>query len=62
LDGLYPFDLQWTPPEHIAPDGTMRDPAFADVMERQLGLRLQKGKAIFQTLVVDHAERAPTEN
>jgi len=62
LTGMYKVDLHWTPGETTEHEGTMRDPAFADVVERQLGLRLAKGMAVFQMVVVDHAERMPTEN
>jgi uncharacterized protein (TIGR03435 family) len=37
-------------------------PDFVRALEKQLGLKLIKSKAAFDSLVVDHAERVPTEN
>jgi uncharacterized protein (TIGR03435 family) len=62
LTGLYKFDLHWEPTVYTQHQMTMRDPVFTDVVERQLGLRLEKRKATFHVLVVDHMEKVPTEN
>jgi uncharacterized protein (TIGR03435 family) len=37
-------------------------PILLDAVEQQLGLRLVEGKAPFDVVVVDHAEKVPTEN
>ncbi len=37
-------------------------PNIITALERQLGLKLTKGKATFDVLVVNHAESVPTEN
>jgi len=37
-------------------------PSFIEAIEKQLGLKLTKSTAPFDVLVIDHAERTPTEN
>jgi uncharacterized protein (TIGR03435 family) len=37
-------------------------PSIFEALEKQLGLKLEKRKVVVQTLVVEHAERVPTEN
>lgn len=37
-------------------------PDLFAAIEKQLGLKLVKGKSVFQMLVIDHAERVPIEN
>ena len=37
-------------------------PDIFDAFENQLGLRLQKSKAMLDTIVVDHAEKVPKDN
>jgi len=68
LNGAFSFTLEWTPDETQklraegesapAPGGTT---LFAALQE-QLGLKLEGRKAAVDMLVVDHIERAPTEN
>jgi uncharacterized protein (TIGR03435 family) len=44
---------------------TTAEPGAVDIfraLEQQLGLKLEAGKAQIELLVVDHAERVPTEN
>jgi uncharacterized protein (TIGR03435 family) len=69
LEGLYSFTLEfsgaWGPGGAFLPprDGEP-DPASTlfDALRQQLGLRLDEGKARLDVLVVDHADRIPTEN
>jgi uncharacterized protein (TIGR03435 family) len=69
LAGLYSFTLEfsggWGPGGAFLPppDGET-DPAsnLFDALRQQLGLRLDEGKARLDVLVVDHADRIPTEN
>ena len=37
-------------------------PTLADAVQKQLGLRLEPKKVSSDTLVIDHLEKAPTEN
>ena len=37
-------------------------PSFIEAVEKQLGLKLTKSTAPFDVLVIDHAEKTPTEN
>lgn len=76
LTAYYDFTLDWVP--ETAPDGDGKsDPAFkqsaaagADpseptltmALQDQLGLKLEARKAPIEIVVVDHAERVPTEN
>jgi uncharacterized protein (TIGR03435 family) len=67
LAGKYDFTLEYDrvrpsgPPGSAAPDDNPGLSIF-DAVQRQLGLRLVEGKAFFDVIVVDRAERVPTEN
>jgi uncharacterized protein (TIGR03435 family) len=37
-------------------------PSISEALEKQLGLKLEKREVVVQILVVEHAERVPTEN
>jgi uncharacterized protein (TIGR03435 family) len=58
LTGTYSFDLKWLPTE---PPNYV-DPAILMVVEKELGLRLEKRVLPFNVLVVDHVEEMPTGN
>ena len=68
LTGYYDFTLDWVP--ETAPDGDGKTdlganpsgPTLTMALQDQLGLKLEARKAPIEILVVDHAERAPTEN
>jgi uncharacterized protein (TIGR03435 family) len=68
LDGAYTFTLKWTPerPLNAKEDAKKPDldapPAIFEALQEQLGLKLEKRKAPLEVLVVDRAERIPTEN
>jgi uncharacterized protein (TIGR03435 family) len=59
---VYDFELEWTPDYEINPDGARRDRGILGVLERQAGLKLEPRKSPVQILVIDQAERIPTEN
>lgn len=69
LDGLYDFTFEFAgrlqsgaymPP---LPDGELDTASpFFDALRQQLGLKLEEKKAMLDVLVVDHADRVPTEN
>jgi uncharacterized protein (TIGR03435 family) len=72
LAGRFDFVLEFTPdmsrnqlpPGLSAPPSTATDPGsdVAYAIEKQLGLKLTEGKAMLDVVVVDHAEKVPTEN
>ena len=64
LEGRYGFFLLYTmlsaqPDDAQAGSGP---PDFFTAVEQQLGLRLEPKRESVEILVVDHADRAPTEN
>jgi uncharacterized protein (TIGR03435 family) len=70
LDGLFSFTLDWTPENTSAvPDRKSNEPRNADeaptifvALQEQLGLRLEARKAPVEILVIDHADKVPSEN
>jgi len=71
LQGSYTLTLDWVPEARPAGDGKSgvqvfadppSGPALTDAVQEQLGLKLETRKAPIEILVVDHAERVPTEN
>jgi len=64
LTDVYDFTLRWTPETTGEPrreEANAPPPLFA-AMQEQLGLKLEPRKAPVEVLMVDHAERVPTEN
>jgi uncharacterized protein (TIGR03435 family) len=71
LTGRYDMTLYWTP-DAGEPGGSQREAASNDpsapeanlfaAIERQLGLKLVSKKVECDTIVIDRAERKPTEN
>jgi bla regulator protein blaR1 len=77
LSGRFDFLLEFTPdtsrfqlppgaaaPPAVAPGDGANDPGsdVASAIEKQLGLKLTEAKAMLDVIVVDHAEKTPTEN
>ena len=63
LKGSYDFTLEWTPEEsQPASTDSPSGPSVFTALQEQLGLRLQSQKLAVGIIVVDHAERVPTEN
>jgi uncharacterized protein (TIGR03435 family) len=69
LDGTYDFTLEFAgryqsgayPPP--LPDGQIDTvPTLFGALQQQLGLKLELKKAKIDALIVDHADRIPTEN
>ena len=58
LTAEYKFDMHWDPQA----DTQYKDPDFLTAIEKQLGLHLVKRQMPCDVLVVDHIERAPSEN
>ena len=67
LQGIYDWDLEWTPaPGEPAPPGTpppvnLDAPSIFTAVQEQLGLRLESGRGPVDVLVIDSIDR-PTEN
>lgn len=60
LDGVYDFELRWTNDDQAT--DTDSAPSLFIALQETLGLRLQRQKVPVEMVVVDHAERVPTEN
>jgi bla regulator protein BlaR1 len=60
LTSRYDFHVRWSPETAGSPDSDAL-PSIFTALQEQLGLKLQPGKGLVQTLVVDHIER-PGEN
>lgn len=61
LAGEFEVKLVWTPDDRPIPDDE-RGPSVFTAVEEQLGLRLVPQKGPMEVLVVDRAEKTPTEN
>jgi uncharacterized protein (TIGR03435 family) len=61
LKGRFDFKIDVTSFGITVERGDQRD-AFLQAMQAQLGLKLERRKAPIEMLVVDRAEKAPTEN
>ena len=64
LEGVFDFELRWGSDERgEAQKGTTDSgPSIFTAVQEQLGLKLQSQKLPVEILVIDHAERVPTEN
>ena len=68
LKGNYDLTLDWVPESRQSGEnkGAVGDspsgPTLVDALLEQLGLKLEPRKAPIEIVVVDHAERVPTEN
>lgn len=61
LKGPFEVKLVWTPDDRPVADDE-RGPSVFTAVGEQLGLRLESRKGPMEVLVVDHAEKTPTEN
>ena len=59
LSGKYQIDIYWVPDEQASPDA---GPTLMQAVRDQLGLQLESKKGPVEFLIVDHAERTPTDN
>jgi uncharacterized protein (TIGR03435 family) len=65
--GVYDFKLDWTPqppppkPGENSPDVAAGITIFEN-LDKQYGLKLEQRKQLMPVIIVDHADRVPTEN
>jgi uncharacterized protein (TIGR03435 family) len=63
LTRTYDFAFQTEAGNPLFPGTPTTDgPSIFEALEKQLGLKLEKRKVVMQILVVEHAERMPTED
>lgn len=62
LTGRYQVKLEYTPEDRLASAGPDAPPTLESALEEQLGLRLEKRRESLDAIVVDRAERIPTDN
>jgi uncharacterized protein (TIGR03435 family) len=70
LEGPFEIALEWTPEVPLAPNSggdnspppPAPGPSLFTAVQDQLGLKLSAGRGPVDILVVDHAEKIPTEN
>jgi uncharacterized protein (TIGR03435 family) len=60
LTGLYDLKLEWTPDD--ADSSPTPKPDIFTAVQQQLGLKLEASKEPLEVLVVDRAEKVPSEN
>lgn len=61
LDGIYSFE-SWVPDDALLSNDTLSGPSIFTAITEQVGLRLQKGDALLDVLVIDKAEKSPGSN
>jgi uncharacterized protein (TIGR03435 family) len=62
LPGVFDVSLEWNPGLAQTDPASDRLSSIFTAVQEQLGLKLQAQKVTVDVLVVDHAERVPTEN
>jgi uncharacterized protein (TIGR03435 family) len=62
LSGLYQMTLDWAADDAVAANDTAAGPSLFTALQEQLGLKLDSTKGPVEMLVIDRAERTPTEN
>ncbi len=60
LKGDFAFNLEWTMDDGVKSDDS--GPSIFAAVQEQLGLKLESRKGPLDVLVVDHAEKIPTDN
>lgn len=62
LSGMYEVKLEWTPARQAQNADTAPGPSLFTAVNEQLGLKLEARKGPVEILIVDSAEKVPTEN
>ena len=58
IGGTFDVSLEWTPDGDVSAGG----PSVFSALTEQLGLRLESQTGPVEIILVDHAEKVPTEN
>lgn len=61
LKGVFDFKLEWQPEGPRSSEAPTL-PSLFTALQEQLGLKLETRKTAVEVLVIDHIEKAPTEN
>jgi len=61
LKGKYDFSLRWSM-EGLGKPGDDPGPTIFGAVQEQLGLKLEQKKGMIDMIVIDHLDKAPTEN
>jgi uncharacterized protein (TIGR03435 family) len=62
LSGMYEVKLEWAMRQFANPDSDPSGPSLFTALDEQLGLKLEARKGPVEILVVESAEKIPTEN
>jgi uncharacterized protein (TIGR03435 family) len=62
IAGIFDIRLNWTPDDVTGKDTTGDDPSIYVALQEQLGLQLKAAKEDIDFLVIDHANRTPSES
>lgn len=62
LNGSFEFTLDWAIDDAPATNEGEAGPSIFTALQEQLGLKLNSTKGPVQTIVIDHADRAPSDN
>lgn len=62
LTGKYDLELYWLSESFAAHASPGSGPDLSEALQGQLGLKLQEKEGPVETVVIDHVEKAPTEN
>jgi len=62
LRGKYDFTLYWVQNPNVLPPDADTGPTLSEALQDQLGLKLETTRGSLRILVIDHAEKIPTDN
>ncbi len=62
LTGTYDLTLDWAVDNSAIASDSASGPSLFTALQEQLGLKLDPAKGPVETIVVDHAEKTPTDN
>ena len=62
IAGMFDIRLKWTPDDITGKDGIGDEPSIYVALQEQLGLQLKAARENIDFLVIDHANKTPSEN